>query len=291
MKRTSFLRGMKTALFSRDNLMSYSLILVGSLIGGASYPLFLTPSDIAPGGLTGVATIFHYFFGWPVGTVSLILNLPLFLISLKHMGKTFFFRSLLAAFLFSLSIDLLPLRKVSDDLLLNAVFGGVLLGIGLGLILKGGATTGGTDMIARMIHKRFSFLSVGVLLFLLDCAVILAAAFTMNLNIALYSLICIFVSDRALDQVLTGLGSSKACYIITSHPERMGQRILREMNRGLTGIPAIGEYSGEKKKVLLCVVASRETVQLKNIVKSEDPAAFMFATDTHETLGEGFGEL
>lgn len=267
------------------------MILIGCVIGGAAYPLFLTPSAIAPGGLTGVATIFNYLFHWPVGTVSLLMNLPLFALSLKTMGRDFFLRSLAATVLFSLCIDLLPLKPLSDDLTLNAIFGGAMLGIGLGLILRGGATTGGTDMIARMIHKHFSFLSVGLLLFAIDCCVILAACFTMNIRVALYSLICIYVSDKALDKVLNGLGSSKACYVITSAPEEMTARILKEMDRGVTGIQAIGEYSGEKKKLLLCVVSSRETVRLKKIVKSCDPTAFMFTTDTHETLGEGFGEL
>ncbi len=275
----------------RKELDNSLLILLGCVIGGAAYPLFLTPSSIAPGGLTGIATIFHYLFGLPVGSVSLVMNLPLFILSWKTMGRRFFFLSLTATLLFSLCIDILPLPRISDDMLLNSVFGGVVLGLGLGLILRGGATTGGTDMIARMIHRRFSFLSVGMLLFLIDCAVILAAGFTMSANVALYSLICIYVSDKALDLVVTGLDSSKACFIITSAPEGIKSRILSDMERGVTGWQVVGEYSGEHKRLLMCVVASRETVALKRIVKKEDPAAFVFTCDTHEALGEGFHEL
>ncbi len=267
------------------------MIFVGCALGGAAYPLFLTPSDIAPGGLTGVATIFHALFGFPVGTTSLIMNLPLFILSWKTMGRRFFLLSLAATLLFSVCIDILPLPRVSDDMLLNAVFGGAVLGLGLGLILRGGATTGGTDMIARMIHRRYSFVSVGMLLFLIDCAVILAAGFTMSANVALYSLICIFVSDKALDLVVTGMDSSKACFIVTSDPDGIRSRILNEMNRGVTGWQVIGEYSGMQKRLLMCVVSSRETVALKRIVRSEDPSAFVFTCDTHEALGEGFQEL
>ena len=225
------------------------------------------------------------------GTVGIAAGLPLFILSWKTLGRRFFFLSMAATFLFSLSIDLLPLPRISDDLLLNSVFGGVLLGLGLGLILRGGATTGGTDMIARMIHRRFSFITVGTLLFLIDCAVVLAAAFTMNANLALYSMICIYVSDKALDLVVTGMDSSKACFIITSQPDWIKTQILTAMERGVTGWKVIGEYSGTEKRLLMCVVSSRETVTLKRIVKSGDPYAFVFTCDTHEALGEGFNEL
>ncbi len=284
------MQGGKSLIYNK-NLNSFLMILLGCVLGGAAYPLFLVPSEIAPGGLTGIATIFHFLFGLPVGTTSLVMNLPLFILSWRTMGRRFFFLSLGATLLFSLCIDILPLPRVSDDMLLNAVFGGVLLGLGLGLILRGGATTGGTDMIARMIHRRFSFISVGMLLFLIDCLVILAAGFTMSANVALYSLICIYVSDRALDLVVTGMDSSKACFIITAEPDGIKEQILNGMERGVTGWQVVGEYSGRQKRLLLCVVSSRETVALKRIVKAEDPSAFVFTCDTHEALGEGFTEL
>ena len=146
-------------------------------------------------------------------------------------------------------------------------------------------------MIARMIHRRFSFISVGTLLFLIDCAVVLAAAFTMNANLALYSMICIYVSDKALDLVVTGMDSSKACFIITADPDGIKSRVLTEMGRGVTGWQVTGEYSGTQKRLLMCVVSSRETVALKRIVRAEDSGAFVFTCDTHEALGEGFQEL
>ncbi len=281
-----FPRGMKN-----ERLISYAEIVLGCMIGGAAYPLFLVPNSIAPGGLTGVATIFNYLWNWPVGITSMLLNLPLFLIGYKAMGRVFVFRSLVATVLFSVFIDLLKLPPLTDDLLLGSVYGALVLGVGLGLILRGGATTGGSDMVARMVHQKFPLLSVGMFLFLVDCAVILCAAFTMSARAALYALICIFVCARAVDLVLSGFGSAKACFMITNRGNAISGRIMTELNRGVTVLTATGAYSGEERTVLISVVSSREVLSLKKIVRQEDAKAFMFITDTHETLGEGFSAL
>lgn len=278
-------------LSKREPVRAYFLIVAGCLIGGAAYPLFMVPNAIAPGGLTGVATILNYLFQLPVGVTSMALNLPLFLMGYKSMGRQFAFRSLIATVLFSAFIDLLKLPPLTDDMLLGSVYGAILLGLGLGLILRGGATTGGSDMVARMVHHRFPFISVGVFLFLVDCCVILAAAFTMSASAALYALICIFITSKVVDLVLAGLGSAKACFVITRKPETVCRRIMEELDRGVTLLPAVGGYSGEKKQLLLSVVGNREVMLLKTIVRQEDPVAFMFITDTHETLGEGFSDL
>ena len=274
-----------------EKARAYAEIALGCVVGGAAYPLFLVPNNIAPGGLTGVATIFNYLWGWPVGVTSMLLNLPLFLIGWKAMGRVFVFRSLVATVLFSACIDLLQLPPLTDDILLGSVYGALVLGVGLGLIMRGGATTGGSDMVARMVHKKFPLVTVGAFLFLVDCAVILCAAFTMSARAALYALICIFVSARAVDLVLAGFGSAKASFIITRQGDGISRRILAELNRGVTVIAATGAYSGEGRTVLVSVVSSREVLTLKKIVRQEDEKAFMFIADTHETLGEGFSAL
>ena len=274
-----------------EKTRAYLLIALGCALGGAAYPTFLVPNNIAPGGLTGVATIFNYLWKWPVGVTSMALNLPLFLIGFRQMGKVFVFRSFVATMLFSVCIDLLQLPPVTDDILLASVYGAILLGLGLGLIMRGGATTGGSDMIARMVNKRFPLLTVGTFLFIVDCCVILAAGFTMSARAALYALINIFVSARVVDLVLAGFGSAKACYIITANAETIARRIMAELDRGATIVPAVGAYSGEKRTVLISVVTNAEVIPLKKIVRSEDEKAFVFITDTHETLGEGFSAL
>ena len=278
-------------LFSGEQVRSYLLIILGCILGGAAYPLFLVPNQIAPGGLTGIATILNYLFGWPVGVTSMLMNVPLFLIGYKTMGRVFAFRSLVATILFSVCIDLIQVPPLTNDILLATVYGALLLGLGMGLIMRGNATTGGSDMIARMVNKRFPFITVGTFLFLVDCLVILCAAFTMSPDAALYALICIFVSARAVDLVLAGMGSAKACFIITSHAKPISDRIMAEINRGATILNATGAYSGEQRTVLISVVGQREVVPLKRIVHQEDEKAFVFIADTHETLGEGFTAL
>jgi uncharacterized membrane-anchored protein YitT (DUF2179 family) len=272
-------------------LRDYSLIAGGSLVAGLAYPLFLIPNSIAPGGLTGAAILLNYLFGLPVGAISLLMNLPLFVLCYRSMGREFALRSLAATIFFSLMIDLFKLQPLTRDTLLGAVYGGVMLGLGLGLILRGGATTGGTDMAARMIHKRFPFLSVGVFLFALDCMVILAAGATIKAESALYALICIFVSARIMDLVLAGFGTDKACFVVSAQAGVIAARVLHEMDRGATLLDARGAYSGSSRGMVVSVVSRTEVARVKKIVREEDPRAFMFITDTHETLGEGFGSL
>lgn len=275
----------------RELLTAYSQIVVGCLIGGAAYPMFLVPNNIAPGGLTGVATVLNFLMDVPVGLTSMLMNVPLFIIGYKAMGRVFVFRSLVATVLFSLAIDLIQVPPVTMDPLLGTLYGGVLLGIGLGLILRGGATTGGTDMVARMVHKRLPFLSVGMFLLLIDGAVVILASICVGLNEGLYAMISIFVSSKLIDMVMAGLSSTKACYIITSATDRITQRIMTELDRGVTHLEAKGAYSGQQRPVILCVLSSQELARIKDIVREEDERAFMFVTGAHEALGEGFSKL
>ena len=275
----------------RDIMMAYAQIVIGSVIGAAAYPTFLIPNNIAPGGLTGVATILNFLAGWPVGITALVLNIPLFLIGYRTMGKVFAFRSLVATALFTILIDVLPLQPVSEDPLLGTLFGGVLLGIGLGLILRGGATTGGSDMIARMVHRRFNFITVGMFLFALDFLVVLAAAVFIGSTQALYAMIDIYVCGRVIDAVMVGFGGNKACFVMTDSWQKITDRVLTEIGRGCTWLEAKGAYSGTPRPVVMCVMSRQEMTTLKRIVQEEDEKAFMFITEAHEALGEGFSRL
>ena len=275
----------------REQLLAWLQIVLGCVIGAAAYPTFLDPGKIAPGGLTGVAMILKHLWGWDIGITSLILNIPLFIVGYKAMGRLFAFRSLVATILFSLMIDLLPLKAIPVEPILGTLYGGVLLGVGLGFILRGGATTGGTDMAARMVHKYLPFLSVGMFLFLIDCIVVVAAWIFIGSSEALYALICIFISGKAVDMVMLGLSSNKACFVITSKWEKVSQRLMTEMDRGVTQLSARGAYSGTERPVVLCVLPPQEVSRLKAIVRQEDEKAFMFITEAHEALGEGFSSL
>lgn len=274
-----------------ERFFSYAQIILGALIGGAAYPLFMTPNKIAPGGITGIATILNHLFQWPVGTVTLILNVPLFLISYRTMGRIFAFRSLVATLFFTLFIDVLPLQPMTTDPLLGALYGGVMLGAGLGLIMRGGATTGGSDMVARMVNKRFQFISTGSFLFAIDFAVVVSAGFLIGATEALYSLICIFLSARIMDTIIIGFSSNKACFIISSRWQEISDRIMRDMDRGVTQLTARGAYTGAERPTLLCVIGRSEIMALKRILREEDEKAFVIIVEAHEAIGDGFTHL
>ena len=274
-----------------ERFFSYAQIILGALIGGAAYPLFMTPNKIAPGGITGIATILNHLFQWPVGTVTLILNVPLFLISYRTMGRIFAFHSLVATLFFTLFIDVLPLQPMTTDPLLGALYGGVMLGAGLGLIMRGGATTGGSDMVARMVNKRFQFISTGSFLFAIDFAVVVSAGFLIGATEALYSLICIFLSARIMDTIIIGFSSNKACFIISSRWQEISDRIMRDMDRGVTQLTARGAYTGAERPTLLCVIGRSEIMALKRILREEDEKAFVIIVEAHEAIGDGFTHL
>lgn len=273
----------------RDSeLFNAVLIALGLLLCTLAYNLFLIPNTIAAGGFTGIAQLINSFTGWPVGSVSLALNVPLFLISMKSMGLKFGLRSLIATVMLSLMLDNLHFGWSMDDRWLATVYGGLLSGAGFGLILRGNATTGGTDMLASLIHRIFPRIKVSIGLFAIDGLVIIASAFVFDTTAAMYALITIMVSNVVVDFVLEGPNSSHAFFIISDKSEEIAQRILSELDRGVTGLDGVGMYSMEKKRVLLCVVNRLETVSLRRIVFSVDPRAFLISSKANDTYGEGF---
>lgn len=281
----------KLPLWKRERFTSYVQIVLGCFIGALAYPMFFVPNSIASGGVSGISTILNHLFGTPVGLVSLLINIPLFLLGYRSMGRVFAFRSLVATVLFSLLIDLLPISALTQDPLLSCVFGGALLGLGLGLVLRGGATTGGSDLVARMVHNRFPHISVGVFLMSIDFCVVLAAGFFIKVEYALYALISIYLASRLIDTVLEGFSKEKACYVISAEYERVKSQLIHSLDRGVTLLHAEGGYSGQKRPVLLCILSAQEVTQLKALVRQIDENAFVFITDAYEVLGEGFNKL
>ena len=273
-------------------IRDYFMILLGALITGASYTYFFIPNNIAPGGITGVATVLNHLIGWPpVGTLSFILNIPLFLLGYRSGGKLFVLRSFIAMMLLSLFIDVLPGDPVTDDGMLASIFGGILLGLGLGLVLRAGATTGGTDLAAQMVHKRFSFISVGTFLFGIDCMVILLAGVVFDVQAALVALIALYVSTKVMDMVIKGWNTEEQMMIISDFAPEIARRINTEMDRGATFIEATGAYTGEKRGMIYCVVTRAQIMQIKAIVGGVDPHAFVTVSAAHEVMGEGFKQF
>lgn len=266
------------------------LILVGLLCCSAAYNLYLIPNNIAAGGFTGIGQLVNSFADISVGTVSMLLNIPLFIFSMKSLGLRFGVRSLLAMLGLSLFIDYIPFPVATNDMLLATVFGGALGGLGFGLILRGSATTGGSDMLASLIHRHIPAVRVSVGIFAVDGLVILASAFVFDQTAAMYALICTFLMNVVVDVVLEGPNSAHSYFVISNHADEIAQRIMDELERGVTAFDATGMYSGNKKQVLLCVVNRLETMTLRRIIFSIDPSAFVIANKAHEVLGEGFKE-
>ena len=276
----------------RDELLNVLLIAAGLLLATLGYRLYLIPNNVAPGGFTGIGQIVNHLLPEVgVGMVNLILNVPLFVLSLRSMGLGFGLRSLLSSVALSLLLDYLPVPAMTDDVLLSAVFGGVLCGAGFGLVLRGHATTGGSDMLASIVHRHVPALKVSVCLFATDATVVIASGFVFDAAAAMYALISVFVMNVVIDQVLEGPGLARSHIIITTRGDEMAERILKELDRGVTALDAKGMYSGEGRTMLLCVVSRLEAVRLRTLVYSVDPRAFVIVQNVHEALGEGFKEL
>ena len=272
----------------RDELFNILLIAAGLILATLGYRLYLIPNNVAPGGFTGIGQIVNHLVpAVGVGLVNLLLNVPLFLVSLRSMGLGFGLRSLLSSVALSLMLDYLPVPAMTDDVLLSAVFGGVLCGAGFGLVLRGHATTGGSDMLASIVHRHVPALKVSVCLFAVDATVVIASGFVFDASAAMYALISVFVMNVVIDQVLEGPGLARSHIIITNHGEKMAERILKELDRGVTAIEAKGMYSGEGRTMLLCVVSRLEAVRLRSIVYSVDPRAFVIVQTADEARGEG----
>ena len=274
----------------RAELKNAILILVGLIFCALGFNLFLIPNNIAAGGFTGIAQLINSVTGFPVGTVALALNVPLFLVSMKSLGLRFGVRSLIATIGFSLLLDNLHVPVITHDLWLSTVYGGLVSGLGFGLILRGSATTGGTDMLASLIHRLIPSIRVSVGMFIIDGLVILASAFVYDTAAAMYALICILISNVVIDFVLEGPNSSHSFFIISDKSDEIASRIMQELDRGVTGLEGMGMYSHQHKRVLLCVVSRMETVTLRRIVFSVDPRAFVVSAKAHDTYGEGFKE-
>ena len=272
----------------REELKNGLLILAGLLVAAAAYRMYLIPNRVVAGGFTGVGQLLNHALGVSVGLVNLALNVPLFLISMKSMGLRFGIRSLAAMALLSLLIDHLPLPPATDDMLLAAVYGGAISGIGFGLVLRGSATTGGTDMLAALAHRVFPVLKVSTAIFLFDGLVIIASAFAFEPQSAMYGLISALLCNVLIDLVLEGPNSAHSYFIISDNSEAIARKIIDEMNRGVTGLEAMGMYSRTHKQVLLCVVNRFEAMRLRRIIFEADPHAFVIANKAHEVLGEGF---
>lgn len=292
-------------VFSKKWFISYTLIILGSFILAAGFVFFISPYRIVPGGVYGIAIVIHHLtkgmFEWapdglPIGLMGLIMNIPLTILGIKILGPRFGVKTVVGFVLSSVFMDGItyfwgesPL--VEGDALLSSIFGGVLVGIGLGMIFKAKATSGGSDIIAMIIAK-YTSLPLGQLMIYVDSAIVLLGLVVFaDWKIPLYSWIVIFVTGKMIDVVLQGISYDKTLFIISEKYEEIRERIIVDLNRGGTYIPGKGMFNGSDKTIIFTVVNRREMAILEEFIHKIDPHAFVTVLEANEILGEGFKSL
>lgn len=274
------------------SIKPYFWITLASAVFALGFNWCYVPNQISLGGITGLGQIINAAVpAVPIGTAVILLNIPLFLLGWRLLGGRLLVTSLFAMAVSSLGVDLLSAcyAFAPMDPMLACVFGGVLVGLSLGVVFLQGATTGGTDLIARLLKLKFGWLPMGKLVMAVDLAVIAAVALAFrSLNSALYGLIALYISSLVMDGVLYGMDNAKVAYIVSGHPQIIIQAIGAELQRGVTVLHGAGAWSGEDKDVLMCAFKQRQIVDLKRAVKEADPAAFLIVCNAHEVLGLGF---
>ncbi len=268
----------------------YIGIILGCIISGAGLGLFLVPNSIASGGVTGAAVVINNFIPLAVGKMSILLNIPIFVVCIIVLGSSFGFKSFFATIFLGFTIDYFVCFPIpTHDIFLSSVYGGLLVGLGLGIVIKNNATTGGTDLIAKIFHKIFPFISLGQILLIVDSLVILSAIIVFkSVEIGLYAAISLYITTMVIDAVLLGIDFARAVYIVSDKSDEISKSILEKLDRGVTGLHGKGMFTGTDKTVLLCVIRKRDIHRLKSLVKSIDSNAFVFLSEVREVFGEGF---
>ena len=267
-------------------------ILVGSVILAVGLNMFMVPNMLAPGGISGLAVVLYYLLKFPVGVTIIILNIPLFIIGYLVLGPRVVIQSLLGTFLFSLAVEITAplLPAATDDLLLAAVYGGVVMGVGVGLVFRFRGSTGGTGLLSLILAKVWG-ISPGQAMFWGDLVVLAMAVFVFGTEAAMYATLALFVSIKVIDAILEGIGTAKSAIIITCCGSQINEKLLHELGRGVTRLEGQGGYTGEGREVLLCVVARQQTARLKAIIYEADPGAFVIIGNATEVHGEGFKSM
>lgn len=283
--------GKKTAV--RDTF----LVIIGTLMIALSVNWVFDPIGMVTGGVTGLAIAIKYLTGYlisggiPIWLTNVLCNIPLFVVAFFVLGRKFTVKSLCAMLSLSIWLYLIPLQNMfSGDILLASVFGGAIAGIGMGLVLITMTTTGGTDLLAMLIHAKKKHISVPILLLFVDAMVVVLGVFVFGINRALYAIIAVYIAAKVSDSILEGVKFAKMAFIISDDYEKIANDILHLIDRGVTGLSATGMYSNSDKKVIFCVVSKKEIVEVMDIVNKNDPKAFVIVSDVREVMGEGFIE-
>lgn len=274
-------------------LLDLAFMAAGAVVYAVSVNAFTSPNNIAPGGVTGIATMLNYLFSTPIGLVAFLINIPIILWAVVEIGYKLVAKSVVAILLSSVAIDLLApiIPSYRGNMILVALFAGLCEGLGLSLTFLRGATTGGTDMLARLLGRRKPHLSMGKLMLAVDGLIVLASAFVYgSIENAMYACIVIFVSTRLIDSILYGtdVGTGKLFFVMSPKVRQMGDRIIREVDRTVTYLDSHGGYTNEPGETMLCAVRRFEVFQVQAIIREEDRDAFVIVGDAGQITGEGF---
>ncbi len=276
----------------RKNIQDYIMIVVGSFMMASAFMLFLIPNKVNAGGVSGIATILYHTLNVPAGLTMLVINIPLFILGLNFFGKKFGLKTVTGIVAKSLFSDLLDkglgLGALTDNKILATVYGGLLMGLGLGIIFRGRGTTGGSDIVARIMN-RITHISLGWSFMIIDTGIIIITGVVFqDVELVLFCLISLAVSSKVVDMMVEGLMSEKAIMIMSDSWEMIAHRIMQEVHRGVTGMDSTGLFTDKDRKTLYTVVSTRQVEEIRRIVRQVDPQSFMIASNVAILQGEGF---
>ena len=276
---------------TKEFIVSLLYDFVGCTMLSFAIKCFLAPNHIAPGGVSGISTLINYLTALPIGTTSLALNVPLLLIAYKHLGKSFTLKTMQTTIMFTFTMDvfLMVCPVYQGDPMLASLFGGVFSGIGSGIIFMRGSTSGGADIITKLIQKKRPYIPIGTLVLIINAVIIISAALVyQNIEAALYGLIVSFTTGKIMDAMIYGADTGKSCMIVTHKPKEMGDGIIKRINRSATILQGTGAYNKEDTWMLMCVVRKQEFFNLKAVIREIDPNAFIIVSEAHQIIGQGF---
>src|SRR5699024_5234359 len=272
----------------RNTINDYLSVIIGSVLAGLAFNIFLLPARLAAGGVSGISTLLYEMYQTNPAYVQWLLNIPIFFLGLWLLGKDFSVKTLVGVFFVPFTIWVTQdIPFTIDNPLLSAIYGGIVLGVGLGTVYRGGGSTGGLATIAQII-KKYTGLSSGYAQLIVDGTVVVCSAFVFNLEVALFAMMSIYVTSKVIDFVQLRTSPSKLALIITENEDRIKRIIRTEIDRGLTKVPAFGGHTNDKKSMIFCVVEQQEAVYLKKVLQEEEPETFVVFLNASEILGRGF---
>lgn len=276
----------------KEWIKSVVLVVLGAVIYSVGTQYFVVPTQIAPGGAVGIALMINHLTALPIGTLTLLINLPLLVLAWFYLSRQFTVRTAIATVLVTIILDFIvtPIcPQYAGDRLLSSVYGGIVVGVGMAFIFLAGFTTGGTDIAGYLLQKKFPHYSIGHALMIIEGIILVMSIFVFqDVDAGLFGLISVYVQTKVIDMILYGSDAGSQAIIVTKHPQEIADRVIQELERTATILPAKGAYSGNPIDVVLCTVRKSEFVRLKRIISQCDPSAFVMANETSEVLGLGF---